>query len=55
MPRLLSALALVAYCALPAAASPGQLPVTGPLRVDNAYPAILPFLVLPAEGPQNPR
>ena len=53
MPRALPVFALLVLCALPAAAAPGQIPVTGPLRVDNAYPAILPFLVLPAEGPQN--
>jgi len=53
MPRPLPVVAFLALCALPAVASPGRLPVTGPLRVDNAYPAILPFLVLPAEGPQN--
>ena len=26
--------------------------MTGPLHIVNAYPAALPFLVLPAEGPQ---
>ena len=53
MPRPLLVIALLALGALSAAASPGQLSVTGPLRVDNAYPPILPFLVLPAEAPQN--
>ncbi len=52
MPRAWPALALLALGALPAAAASG-LPVTGPLSVDNAYPAILPFLVLPAEDPQD--
>lgn len=42
------------FAALRGGASPGQVPIAGPLRVDNAYPAILPFLALPAEGPENP-
>ncbi len=44
---------LLCLCALPASASPGQLPLRGPLRVDNAYPLLLPFLAPPAEGPRT--
>ncbi len=57
MRQLLPAVALAAFFVLPGGASPQPfpkpLPLTGPLRVDNAYPPALPFLVLPAEGPQN--
>ena len=55
MPRalpLLLLLAMLAPGASPSAAAAGELPITGPLRVVNAYPLILPFLVLPAEGPE---
>jgi hypothetical protein len=51
MHRVFPLLAVLALRALSASASPGEPAVTGPLRVDNAYPAILPFLVVPAEGP----
>jgi hypothetical protein len=53
MPRALPILALLALGAFPSAATPGGLPIRGPLGVVNAYPLILPFLVLPAEGPQG--
>ena len=55
MPRalpLLLLLAMLAPGASPSAAAAGELSITGPLRVVNAYPLILPFLVLPAEGPE---
>jgi hypothetical protein len=55
MPRALPLLllpALLAAGALPSAAAAEGLPLTGPVRVVNAYPPILPFLVLPAEGPE---
>jgi hypothetical protein len=55
MPRALPLLllpALLAAGVFPSAATAEGLPLTGPLRVINAYPLILPFLVLPAEGPQ---
>jgi hypothetical protein len=54
MPRALPLLllpALLAAGVFPSAAAAEGLPLTGPLRVINAYPLILPFLVLPAEGP----
>jgi hypothetical protein len=51
MPRFLPVLAMCALCALSASASPEAPAVTGPLRVDNAYLPILPFLVVPAEAP----
>jgi hypothetical protein len=53
MPRALWIALLFALCALAAAASPARLPLQGPLRVDNAYPPLLPFLALPAEGPRS--
>jgi len=54
MSRFLSAAAVFVLCALPVMASPEAPAVTGPLRVDNAYLAILPFLVVPAEAPAGP-
>jgi hypothetical protein len=53
MARVWPVLALLVLGTLPAGASPRPLPVTGPLRVDTAYPPSLPFLALPAEGPQS--
>jgi len=55
MPRALPLFllpALLAAGALPSAAAGGGLPLTGPLRVVNAYPPLLPFLLLPAESPE---
>ncbi len=46
----LAAAVLLALSAAAVSATPG---LSGPLRVDNAYPPILPFLVLPAEAPQG--
>lgn len=43
---------MLAAGVFPSAAAAEGLPLTGPLRVVNAYPLILPFLVLPAEGPE---
>lgn len=54
MSRFLSAAAVFVLCALSVMASPEAPAATGPLRVDNAYLAILPFLVVPAEAPADP-
>ncbi len=44
---------LLLLLALPAAASPAAFDVSGPLRVENPYPPILPFLLPPAEAPSR--
>jgi hypothetical protein len=49
MPRILPLLMIL--LAVSTAAAPRPAGASGPLQVENSYPPILPFLVVPAEAP----
>ena len=51
LPLAAAGLSALLLLVLSSAAAAGSPRLSGPLRVDNAYPPILPFLFLPAESP----